>query len=1086
MCSARRVARATAVLVFLLCSSVGHPDAQASPRSDAGPDVSGMVAVPVILDGSRSYDPRGQLITFRWTLAQSPIGSVATLDASDPAPVFAPDLPGTYRFQLVVTSEDGERSRFSSMTLDAFAKSAAPNARAGNDRHVPIGAPVDLDAGMSSDPLLTPLTFRWSLVSTPRGSRISDADIVARDSATPSFTPDAVGAYVLRLEASNGERVSEDRVTVTATAGNLRPIADAGNHQIVDHGGPIALTGAGSFDPDGRPSRLGFAWRLVARPPGSTLESSSIRDANAATASVTPDAEGAYVFRLTVTDGEASDGENVLVRYAKDQAIEATAQGVAGATAMPIENGHRKAFEHGRLADFALVVSPAALRIAPGAEGVVTVKLPSRGSTASVAKLTVSGLPAGVTATFATPILAFGDSTTLTLRASANVPGDRYPLLVTATRASNRFAVTRSASVHLRVATAVLGSPQQPTCGAANLSGLTSRIYVAPGGSDGPACGRSTTSPCASIQQGIDNCPAAGCGVLVRHGQYKTTTTIALRDGVSVYGSCHFSGVPTADPAAANYRTLIVADPPPGAPAISGESINTPTVVSGLAVWSRVGQPLSAPSIVMAVSNSNGMTLARSSLMAGAAIAGGFPTPTPAGGAGGVGSSPSQLNTGGAGGAACALHPTGGPGNGGQGADNQEFPADCGPLTCTCINSNPANSVGRPGAANGIAGGTGGGRGDPGCGCTRVDSVPDGGTGNPGASGACGIYPGSAGDAVGTFQGARWIPGSGGQGGGGSAGSGGGGGGSGGMSAYAWYSESTLYPGLPGGGGGGGGCGGPGGLGGVQGGASIALVLVNSTVSGVPDQNSFVPGPGGAGGWGYDGGLGGQGGSGAPGLVGHSTVVHKATVCTANAPGSGGQGGQGGPGGAGSGGAAGSGGPSIGIALVGGSPAPGTTVGVYAGLPGAPGSIGKGGRNATQPIDPNPCTGVDGSNGVQGASTAILDFNQRSPARLLLPGQRLQPLQSLYSPSGATVLVMQDDGNLCLKLSGTPIWCSGTNGIENQYVVMQSDGNLVQYDSQGGVRYSSGTVGHPGSYLAVQDNGTLVIYDGLTALWTRP
>ena len=171
MCSARRVARATAVLVLLLCSSVGHLDAQASPRSDAGPDVSGMVAVPVILDGSRSYDPRGQLITFRWTLAQSPTGSVATLDASDPAPVFVPDLPGTYRFQLVVTNEDGERSRSASMTLDAFARSAAPNARAGNDRHVAIGAPVDLDAGMSSDPLLTPLTFRWSLVSAPRGQQ---------------------------------------------------------------------------------------------------------------------------------------------------------------------------------------------------------------------------------------------------------------------------------------------------------------------------------------------------------------------------------------------------------------------------------------------------------------------------------------------------------------------------------------------------------------------------------------------------------------------------------------------------------------------------------------------------------------------------------------------------------------------------------------------------------------------------------------------------------------------------------------------------------------------------------------------------
>ena len=258
-------------------------------------------------------------------------------------------------------------------------------------------------------------------------------------------------------------------------------------------------------------------------------------------------------------------------------------------------------------------------------------------------------------ATFATPILAFGDSTTLTLRANANVLADRYPL-----RGNGHARVEplcRHALGELAVARLNDGAglAQQPTCGTANLSGLTSRIYVAPGGSDSPACGRSTTSACASIQQGIDNCPAAGCGVLVRHGQYKTTATITLRDGVSVYGRFHSSGVPTADPAAANYRTLIVANPPPGGPAVSGESINTPTVVSGLAVWSRVGQPLSAPSIVMAVSNSKGMTLARSSLMAGAAIAGGFPDPTPAGGPGGTGSSPSQATTGGPGGVACAL-----------------------------------------------------------------------------------------------------------------------------------------------------------------------------------------------------------------------------------------------------------------------------------------------------------------------------------------------------------------------------------------------------------------------------------------------
>ena len=319
-----------------------------------------------------------------------------------------------------------------------------------------------------------------------------------------------------------------------------------------------------------------------------------------------------------------------------------------------------------------------------------------------------------------------------------------------------------------------------------------------------------------------------------------------------------------------------------------------------------------------------------------------------------------------------------------------DFPADCGVLTCTCTNSNFPNSVGRPGVANSVAGGTGGGRGDAGCGCTRVDSVPDGGTGNPGASGACGIDGGSAGDPVGTFQGARWVPGSGGQGGGGSAGSGGGGGGSGGMSAYTDFSSSQLYPGLPGGGGGGGGCGGPGGFGGIQGGASIALVLVNSTVSGVPDQNSFVPGPGGAGGWANAGGVGGQGGPGSPRtgrshdpsgqtdrLFGEGAGLgwRRWTKAGRVAPEAGAR-------------RAAAGRRSASRWLEGRLSPQGPRWAFYAGLPGAPGQAGNGGRNPPpQPIDPNPCTGVGGSNAtLKAQAPAILIFNQRSPRAFAVAG----------------------------------------------------------------------------------------------------
>ena len=50
-------------------------------------------------------------------------------------------------------------------------------------------------------------------------------------------------------------------------------------------------------------------------------------------------------------------------------------------------------------------------------------------------------------------------------------------------------------------------------------------------------------------------------------------------------------------------------------------------------------------------------------------------------------------------------------------------------------------------------------------------------------------------------------------------------------------------------------------------------------------------------------------------------------------------------------------------------------------------------------------------------------------------------------------------------------------------VVMQGDGNLVEYTFGPRAVWASGTFGHPGAYLAMQSDGNLVIYQGSTPLW---
>jgi len=412
-------------------------------------------------------------------------------------------------------------------------------------------------------------------------------------------------------------------------------------------------------------------------------------------------------------------------------------------------------------------------------------------------------------------------------------------------------------------------------------------------------------------------------------------------------------------------------------------------------------------------------------------------------------------------------------------------------FTCPCDFPNATASGGRSGNASGsILGGGGGGRSYGGSYCTGPASLGDfnGKGGTAGSSGSCATQGGAvSGDLFGTLgPGGTWLPGAGGAGGTGIVGSGGGGGSGGG---YCVGFPDGLHPqsvtGNPGSGGGGGGCGGNGGTGGQQGGASIALVLANSTLAGNLGQNSLLPGPGGRGGNGGQGGQGGSGGGGAPGYPAGPT-----TVGSYQCPGASGAGGAGGQGGAGAGGAGGNGGPSFGIALVAGSTNPGVT-GIYAPLPGAPGSKGAGGQNAPQPVvQPTPCKAVDGVDGAIGGSARI--FNPAAPPNnFLLPGQTLTTNQSRTSPDGSILLNMQGDNNLCLYRSSTPLWCSATAGHGNSpaFATLQTDGNLCVYDGNHAALWCVSTnspLPGAGGSLVVHDEGYIAIYVGATQKWRAP
>jgi surface antigen len=123
-----------------------------------------------------------------------------------------------------------------------------------------------------------------------------------------------------------------------------------------------------------------------------------------------------------------------------------------------------------------------------------------------------------------------------------------------------------------------------------------------------------------------------------------------------------------------------------------------------------------------------------------------------------------------------------------------------------------------------------------------------------------------------------------------------------------------------------------------------------------------------------------------------------------------------------------------------------------------------------------------------------LNKTSLAATQLIYQGSTLHTNQYLHandyiaSPSRNVILVLQTDGNLVeYNSSGQPLWASNTEGHPGDVAVMQSDGNLVIYSSNSYPLWASGTGGHAAApyYLAIQNDTNVVVYGPTGALWSR-
>jgi len=95
----------------------------------------------------------------------------------------------------------------------------------------------------------------------------------------------------------------------------------------------------------------------------------------------------------------------------------------------------------------------------------------------------------------------------------------------------------------------------------------------------------------------------------------------------------------------------------------------------------------------------------------------------------------------------------------------------------------------------------------------------------------------------------------------------------------------------------------------------------------------------------------------------------------------------------------------------------------------------------------------------------------------LLRGQSLSAGQFLRSQNGVYTLIMQGDGNLVqYNSAGQPLWHTSTYGSGAVVAVLQYDGNFVLYRPDGVPVWHTNTWGTAADRLIVQDDSNIVLY----------
>lgn len=232
------------------------------PVSDAGQDQNVQEGSPVVLDGTGSYDPDVETLTYQWTQISGP--AVTLLGGNPAMPTFTAPSVGpageTLVFDLTVTDPHNLTDP-DSVSVLVTNVNHPPVANAGADQTVNENTLVTLNGTLSADPDLDALNFTWT--QTVGLSVV----LTGANTASPTFTAPLVGVggntLTFRLVVSDGHTSSGgDTVSILVQDTNDPPVCTLAQPSVASLWPPnhtmVPVTILGVTDPNNQAVTITF------------------------------------------------------------------------------------------------------------------------------------------------------------------------------------------------------------------------------------------------------------------------------------------------------------------------------------------------------------------------------------------------------------------------------------------------------------------------------------------------------------------------------------------------------------------------------------------------------------------------------------------------------------------------------------------------------------------------------------------------------------------------------------------------------------------------------------------------------------